>query len=327
MRGNISLRAVLVFSVAILGLSAGMAWSAETFIWTQVATDGLWSDTGNWDANGPASGDGNTADFSTLDIGAHNTVHLDAPVTIGNLIFDDNNRNWILDNDANAANILTLAGTTPTIEVIRRQTTISAVVAGTSGLTKAGSGTLWLNNNNTYTGGTVINGGGQVRIDSDAGFGDTSGAVTVNNSFTLYSSSNITLERDFALGSGTIMSFDIGSNNQDRTIAGAVTGEGGIYVTATLGLKLTSTGNTFTGPVSMGSGMFAGRFDVNSIGDAPGAGTIQIGSANGYGAGRFEYMSGAITPLVLDYRQIDVASPRGAAYLINNAGDANTITV
>jgi len=312
---------------AVLGLVAGPGWAEETFIWTQVASEGLWSDTDNWGGGVSANGDGNTGDFSTLDITADNTVHLDSSVTIGNLIFDDNNKSWILDNNGSAANVLTLSGTTPTIEVIRKQATISAVIDGTSGLTKSGTGTLWLSGTNTYTGGTVINAGGTVRINSDAGLGDTSGAVTVNNSFTLLSSSNITLNRDFALSSGTIMSYDVGSNNKDNAITGAVTGDGGIYITSTLGLQLTSTSNTFTGPISMGDSWFAGRLYVNSIGDAPGAGTIQIGSANKYGAGTFEYSSGAIAPLVLNHRQIDIASPGGNAYLRNNAGDANTITI
>jgi autotransporter-associated beta strand protein len=204
--------------------------------------------------------------------------------------------------------------------------TIGAKISGSGGIIKAGSGALTLNSaSSDYTGGTVINGSGTVTINADNNLGN-GGAVTVNSSFTLASSNNISLARAFTLNNGAILSYDIGGNNGDYTISGAVTGNGGIRVTETLGLKLTSAGNTFTGPITMGGGIYGGRLYVNSIGDAAGAGRIQVGSPDGYGGGLFQWDGAA--PLTLNYRQIDVAAPGGGATILNsNAGTANTITV
>lgn len=57
--------------------------------------------------------------------------------------------------------ILTLAGGSPTIAVTNLGTTatISAILAGTSGFTLSGTGTLVLSGNNAFTGGVTINSG------------------------------------------------------------------------------------------------------------------------------------------------------------------------
>ena len=81
------------------------------------------------------SGSGVTADFNTLNITADTTVNLDSARTIGSLVFGDTDTfvgRW-LDADEQRApdNILTLAGTTPTITVNAlggtKTVTISAV--------------------------------------------------------------------------------------------------------------------------------------------------------------------------------------------------------
>jgi autotransporter-associated beta strand protein/YVTN family beta-propeller protein len=85
---------------------------------------------------------------------------LNAPRTIGNLTFDDQNgtkHNWLLI--PGGANPLTLSGGTPTITVGSATTTVSAVLAGTAGLTKAGVGRLSLTAGNLYTGPTAVNAG------------------------------------------------------------------------------------------------------------------------------------------------------------------------
>jgi autotransporter-associated beta strand protein len=77
-----------------------------------------------------------------------------------------------------AADVLTLAGTTPTITVTNAvdSATISAVIAGTS-LAKAGAGTLVLSGVNTYTGTTTVS-GGVLRANQAVGLG--SGNLTLN---------------------------------------------------------------------------------------------------------------------------------------------------
>lgn len=133
--------------------------------WTQASSGGNWSTAADppWAGGTVADGSGFTANFNTLDIAADNTVHLDTPRTIGNLIFGDTNTataaGWILDNNGSGTNILTLAGPTPTITVnalapvdvfAPKSALITGVVAGSSGLIKDGAGRLKLTANNTY---------------------------------------------------------------------------------------------------------------------------------------------------------------------------------
>ena len=213
---------------------------AETFTWTQTATGGDWTDVLNWSGPVAANGDGNTADFSTLDLTGINTVHLDAPVTLGNLIYGDVNVHsdggrWVLDNDGNPANVLTLAGTTPTITVGKTpwhwiDASINTIIAGTSGLTKDGPGILILKGSvaNTYTGATTVN-----------------GPAGTNNSLGLFS----TLKLDFGsmgtptdmisstsplvMGGGILEVRQKNSNPTSQTFAGTTIGAGGSTITAT----------------------------------------------------------------------------------------------
>lgn len=157
--------------------------------WTTLLSGGLWSDTANWSGGAIADGSGSTANFNTLNITADNTVHLDGSHTLTNLIFGDTTTatagSWILDNNGNSANILTLAGTTPTITVnalgTNKTATISAVIDGTTGFTKVGVGTLVLSGINTYTGSTIIGNsttaGGTVQLTVNDAIAQSSGVV------------------------------------------------------------------------------------------------------------------------------------------------------
>lgn len=152
-----------------LGLSISLVLSllprahAADGTWTKDGSSD-WSITTNWLDGIVADGADSTADFSTIDITASRTVQLDSPRTLGNLVFGDSNTagfaSWTLGNDGNPSNILTMAvnAGSPTITV-NTATRISAIIDGTDGLAKAGTGTLVLNQANTYTGATRISGG------------------------------------------------------------------------------------------------------------------------------------------------------------------------
>ena len=140
---------------------------ADSGTWANVVSGGLWSATENWVGGVVADGSGASANFGSLDILTNNTVYLDAPHTLTGLVFGDTDTStaagWTLDNNGSATNVLTLAGVSPTIAVNAmgsgKGATVSAEIAGTAGLIKAGAGTLTLMGTNTYTGGTVVNGG------------------------------------------------------------------------------------------------------------------------------------------------------------------------
>jgi beta-galactosidase len=130
--------------------------AAVSGTWTADAS-GDWGNAANWFGGNIADGDGNAADFSTINLTANRTITLDAPHTISALNFGDivPDHNWTLAG----ANILTM-GTTPVINVVNQAATISTVVAGTA-FTKTGLGALTLNGSavNTFTGTLTVNAG------------------------------------------------------------------------------------------------------------------------------------------------------------------------
>ena len=138
------------------GISDDTTWNFTSavvpYVWTQTAGGAqAWTTGTNWQggiAPSPIAGD--TMDFSTVNIAADTTLTLGADRTAQLWKFGDTraSQNWIV----NAGNQMILAGTTPTIEVKQNTATLNNVVAGSSGLTKTGAGTLAFTGtgNNTY---------------------------------------------------------------------------------------------------------------------------------------------------------------------------------
>ncbi|CAN5493615.1 hypothetical protein BH10PLA1_BH10PLA1_00940 [soil metagenome] len=251
--------ALLIFQLSSVRASDGT--------WTQISAgnaSGTWSNalTANWSGGTVADGSGFTADFSTLDITATSTISLGASRTIGNLNFGDTDAatsaTWVLNNGGNSANILMLAGSTPTISVVggtTANTTISAVIDGTNGLTKTGNGTLVLSAANTYTNGTNVSagfinvgnatalGGGDVTVTSGAGL-RMAGTFTLANNINLNGTSALT-----QLSGTTILS---GNTTLQSNSSLILTGG-----TLTLGGNLSVGANTFTVANSSGTQNFS----------------------------------------------------------------------
>jgi len=233
-------------------------------VWTGATADTFWNTAGNWNPNLVPSGANVTADFSTLDIAADQTVNLNSARTIGNLIFGDTDTStaagWTLANNGVVGNALTLAGTTPTINVAalgtNKKVTISANIAGTSGLTKTGNGTLALTGTNAYSGSTVIS-NGTLQFNADINLG--SGSVTLNGG-TLASlqSAQVTMTRTISAGvsGGTIqMNNGTPTSSANKIVlytAGQITGSGPITVV--------SNGLISIGAVNAG---YSGNWTIN----------------------------------------------------------------
>jgi len=191
--GNYSIN---IAAVEILGYTP----PANTWIQTAGGSQ-AWTTAPNWaDGFTPNPASGNTMDFSTVNLAASTTLNLGADRTATTWKFSDTSgsQNWTVGSGFT----MTLAGTTPAIQVVRNTTRLDCIVAGTSGLTKTGAGTLSLFGANTYTGVTTVS-AGTLRM------GGTSAAtdVTVNDSTTLQiaSSTGLSSANDISLAAGATL--------------------------------------------------------------------------------------------------------------------------
>jgi autotransporter-associated beta strand protein len=243
--------------VMVLGLLAvdRLALSASTSgRWVQASSGGLWSNPANWLSGVVAEGSGATADFSTINITADNTVHLDAPHTLTALIFGDTDIStpggWLLDDNGNAANTLTLAGTNPSITVSAlgagKSAVIKAGIAGTVGCNVTGPGVLALRGTNNYTGVTVVNGGvlDVSALSGANGISLTSGGIVFTNKGVLQG--NGTFTRNFS-GSATAATGQISGQTGGFAAKGGPLSInfGGALATITLSSGSYKFGNAF----------------------------------------------------------------------------------
>ncbi len=159
-----------------------------------------------------------------------------------------------------------------------------ATVYGTVSLTKIGSGILTLTGNNTYSGGTTVN-GGMLWINSDASLGavpsNPTVNLTINNGAVLMndnSAPTLNANRTISLGSGG-GAIEAGWS-QNFTINGQMTGSGGLTVEQDSGIVILNGQNTFTGGTTMAGGnLYLG----GSSGTALGTGDLTMTQGdNGY---------------------------------------------
>jgi autotransporter-associated beta strand protein len=198
-------------------------------IWTNTS-GGSWPATANWSNNIAANGIGATAGFNALTLTTNTTVTLDGTRAVGNLLFDDQNttkHGWTLNTGSGDPLTLMVSNGVPVISN-NVSTTIGAVLAGTSGLSKNGSGTLTLSATNTYFGGTTISAGTLQLGDGTIRNGSVSGTITNN---------------------GTL----IVANPTAQIFANAITGSGGFTKTGSGTLTLSSS-NSYQGGTTISAG-------------------------------------------------------------------------
>lgn len=116
---------------------------------------GNWSEPARWASATVATGAGQPANFSTINITGNRTVTLDTSRTIGTLRFSDTGSsyfNWTLTNSGTSKLTLDTGSATSPAIVVTNTATISAPVAGTNGFTKSGPGMLILRGENPLSG-------------------------------------------------------------------------------------------------------------------------------------------------------------------------------
>ncbi|MEG1121954.1 MAG: autotransporter outer membrane beta-barrel domain-containing protein [Citrobacter sp.] len=136
--------------------------------------------------------------------------------------------------------------------------TIASVLQGATSVTKTDLGTLVLTGNNTWTGGTRVN-GGVLQVSSDANLGATSGALSFDGG-TLATTTSFNTARTTTLntGGGTLDT----AAGTTLTMSGIIGGTGSLTKTNSGTLLLTGT-NTWTGGTAINGGIVQVSADAN----------------------------------------------------------------
>ncbi|MGA2500152.1 MAG: autotransporter-associated beta strand repeat-containing protein, partial [Tepidisphaeraceae bacterium] len=218
--------------------------------WVGPAAGGTWNNSANWSGtyHGSALVPNMASDVANFTSPANaGTIALDAPVTLGQMVFNSSagytigapagTNGLTLDNglfgNFGVASINVLdgqhtiaAGVTldnPTVVTINKPAdalTISGEIDGTPGLTLNGSGTLTLNNSLNTFGGVTVN-SGTLAINSDGALGaDTATLTFAGTGGTLKTLAGMTIARDIAVN--TVATID--TNGANPTITGNIAG-------------------------------------------------------------------------------------------------------
>ena len=309
--------------LAVLFLGSALAVtpsvSAATFNWTRFVggnASGSWGTQACWSGGTLPTTTNDAANFNTLDITADSTVTLDGDRSIHALGFGDTNStsgaNWFLAAGTPASSSLTLGGPSPSVDVsglaAGNSAVISAVLAGTNGLTKSGTSYLQLNAANTYSGGTILRGAdcrvsvgnnrafgtGKVLVGASPGEGQgwfqPAGTRTLTNDFEIrtirwiidWNTANGVAAGDLTVNGNILL--NAGSSNVRDIYCGMnLTLNGRITVTPASnpfnkqgGSSLTLNGSSvFSGPTAINAGILV----VNGAINSPGLVTVSSGAA------------------------------------------------
>jgi fibronectin-binding autotransporter adhesin len=201
---------------------------------------------------------------SAISVGSSGTLDLTTDLTIGSLASSGN----VTLN----ANTLTAGGN-------NTSTTFSGVLSGTGGLTKQGSGILYLTGTNTYTGTTTLNAGG-LSLNSANAIADT-GAVIINGG-TLRITTNPETIGSLSGTSGTVQllqALTVGDAS-NTSFGGNITGTQSFIKQGTGTLTLSSA-NSYSGATTVNAGTLvvngsiaSSTTTVNSGGTLGGTGTV-----------------------------------------------------
>ncbi|OWT74341.1 MULTISPECIES: autotransporter-associated beta strand repeat-containing protein [unclassified Achromobacter] len=229
----------------------------------------------------------------------------------------------VLGNDIVLANALTAGGSD--------DLTLNGAISGAGPLVKAGTDRLTLNGVNTYTGGTQLQ-AGTLALGNDSAIG--AGPLTVTGNAALDSASALALGNAIAVtNAGTNLTV---AQNNDATLSGVISGDGGVVLGGNHTLTLTGA-NTYGGDTTLTGGtlLLAASDALGS--NAPGsttAGRLVVSgpAAIGGTAGGTEVAIGNVVQLdgtltVTGPQDVDLTGAiSGAGGLVKDAS-ATTLTI
>jgi autotransporter-associated beta strand protein len=262
-----------------------MAQTSGTWAVDVGTAGGNWSVASNW-VGGVIPDGGGTTTFATLPSFTTAPLNIiqDLPtVTLGRIGFDGLITYALARPAGNTTNTITLSGSATvhqnTFNPVSWGTTtnghfLSIPIAGSSGLTKTGPGTVSMTLANLYTGGTSINGGIIRTTVGDAAFGAANASITLNGGAIRTSSAAFNSPREFNLvGAGTVETTATGTG----TISGSITGAGIFNKTGSAKLELTGA-DTFIGSTNIraGSLVLSGNGQLSNTTGIFGIGTITL---------------------------------------------------
>ena len=307
-----------------IGTAVVSAWAVDAL--------GNWSTGGNWTAGSPNSV-GATANFTSA-ITAAQTVTVDGPQTVGNIVFDNANSYTVagtatdiitLNNGIGAAQISAVTGShslnapvalsnASTLNAATGATlTLGGDISGAVGITKSGNGIVALGGTNTF--GTTNVTGGTLRVGAGGTTGSLgSGAVTIGTGAAVaFNRSNAATVSNNISGVGTLAQIGSGTT----TYTGAATHTGATNVT---GGSLVNEG-TINGSTSLT--VNGGAFTTQATGATTIAGPTTVGST---GNGTLNVLGGGSTTLN-GLVAIGTAAGVTGALNVNTAGTLATNSI
>lgn len=307
---------LLCVSVALIGLSLGSVplYAADVY-WDPDAADGGNDETDGSDLGGPGTWDTTSSQWwngSSLGTWSNSdtaiftnpfanpsslkSVVLNTDVTAGGLTFLRS------DYAISGSGTLTLDGSAIIRNSYATSTSIGNIIAGTSGLTVTGGGSLRLTGANTFTGTTNIN-NGTVIITGQDGLGASTSAININGSSSRAfgagslildgSAGGVTLTRDLNVrGRGPttdrgISLISVGDNTISSTVNLNV-GNNTSRITASTGTLTFDTSSTIDTSGSTGTNAYSRYNDVGSINGLKLADIVVNGAVTGDGGFLFQ---------------------------------------
>jgi autotransporter-associated beta strand protein len=281
------LRSLFLYPLARAWCAALVALTATNFAYAQswsATNPGELSDGTNWSGGAAPNAANATATISTQPTNSGNFT-LNNAMTLGTLDYSNAQSRTV-----SGSGTLTLSTTidTPTISLTGGDLVISNVVTGSRGLLKTGSGILTLGGTNTYSGNTVIVGGGAVNtgeldgsVITDQGVNSSFGRGNFNlsNFGTLsYTGGSIGTNRTITVGSGG-GAVGVANAGTTLTLTSAING-GGDFNKLAPGTIVLNAASTYSGGTAIAGGRLLAN---NGTGSATGPGQVTVKSGGTLG--------------------------------------------